>query len=71
MKKDKLPNILMLQRKSVRMFINDIAVGLYYSKELDKYFTISTAHNDGESVSGVREEQEDERSEIDNDKDNS
>lgn len=52
---EKLPNILMLQRKSIRMFPDNVMVGLYYSKELGRYFTIS---NDAQAITEDREEQE-------------
>lgn len=52
MNAEKLPNILMLQRKSIRMFPGGISVGLYYSSELDQYITISN------STKAVTEEKE-------------
>lgn len=39
-----LPMILVMQRKSIRMFPNNTKVALYYSDVLDKYFTVSDAN---------------------------
>lgn len=38
----KLPMVMVLTRKSIRLFPNDVAVGVYYSSDLDQYFAIST-----------------------------
>lgn len=38
----KLPMLLVLQRKSIRLYPKNITVGLYYSKDLDQYFAISS-----------------------------
>lgn len=40
--KKKLPMVLMLQRKSIRMFPDDVSVGLYYCDDIDQYFVISS-----------------------------
>lgn len=50
---EKLPHVLMLQRKSIRMFPDGVMVGLYYSKDLKKYFTITNqADPIGEELEG-------------------
>ena len=36
----KLPHLLILKRRALRIFPNNITVGLYHSKQLDKWVTI-------------------------------
>lgn len=52
----KLPMVLMLQRKSIRMFPKNVTVGLYYSDMLGKYFSISTKDD---SIMEVKEYESD------------
>lgn len=51
----KLPMTALLQRKSIRLFPNDVMVGIYYSTDLDKYIVLSTQGQ----VNNVNEEIED------------
>ena len=48
----KIPNVLVLKRKAIRVYPDDQKVALYYSQVLDKYITIPF----GENVPGINEE---------------
>lgn len=52
----KLPMLMVLQRKSIRLYPNNISVGLYYSKDLDQYFAISTEDQSINMTEDVEEE---------------
>lgn len=37
---DKLPPVLMLKRVALRVFPNNVVVGIYYSRDLNKWVSI-------------------------------
>lgn len=39
----KLPVMLILKRRAIRIFPNNITVGLYHSQQLDKWVTVPSA----------------------------
>lgn len=44
------PPVLILKRKSIRLFSDGTKVGLYYNKKIDKYFTVAFRREDSQKV---------------------
>ena len=53
----KLPMVMFMKRKSIRVYPNGIKVGVYYNPDLDQYFAISTRGQSVMSSEEINEEQ--------------
>lgn len=51
------PYVLILQRKAIRLYPNEVRVALYYNKQLNKYFSVPYGQN---SIDGIIQAEEQE-----------
>ena len=50
------PYVLILQRKAIRLYPNNVSVALYYNKQLDKYFSVPYGQHP--DISGIIQAEE-------------